>query len=90
MELLDAEKLIEDYEKIYSKFSWPHKQRQPMNHNNTLVLLKLLLSADSSAAQCKKLKEEVEQFNAEVAVQFKPCKMVRASPYLLAENLFKH
>lgn len=90
MELLDAEKLIEDYEKIYSKFSWPHKQRQPMNHNNTLVLLKLLLSADSSAAQCKKLKEEVEQFNAEVAVQFKPCKMVRASPYLLAKNLFKH
>lgn len=50
-----------------------------MNHNNTLVLLKLLLSADSSAAQCKKLKEEVEQFNAEVSIKFKPSKMVSSS-----------
>jgi len=79
-ELLEAEKIISHYE---SSFIDPSTSLEitniQFNYNNYLVLLKLLLSADRSAAQCNKLKDDIEQYNIEAYKYLEPIKMVRAS-----------
>lgn len=76
-ELLEAEKVISHYETTYlchpnsSTFS-----NMQFKHSNYLVFLKLLLSADRSAAQCNNLKVDIEQYNIEAYKRLEPIKLI--------------
>ncbi|KAL7728513.1 hypothetical protein ACLKA6_012527 [Drosophila palustris] len=69
-DLLEAEKVISYFETSMSLKCLKYE------HSNYLVLLKLLLSADRSAAQCNKLKDEIEQYNNETCKQLEPVKLI--------------
>lgn len=77
-ELLEAEKIISHYESFRVDPSTSLKFTNiQFNYSNYLDLLKLLLSADRSAAQCNKLKDEIEQYNTEAYERLEPIKLVR-------------
>ncbi|XP_034486345.1 uncharacterized protein LOC117790845 [Drosophila innubila] len=76
-ELLEAEKIISHYESSYvdasTSLTFTNIQ---FKYSNYLVLLKLLLSADRSAAQCNKLKDDIEQYNIEAYKYLEPIKLI--------------
>ncbi|KAH8414045.1 hypothetical protein KR222_003368, partial [Zaprionus bogoriensis] len=76
MELLEAEKMITNFESNSKYAQRPHPADMTFRYSSTLVLLKLLLSADHSMAQCNKLKDEIEHYNTEAFKRYEPCKTV--------------
>ncbi|XP_064554618.1 uncharacterized protein LOC135439758 isoform X2 [Drosophila montana] len=74
-DLLNVEKTILRYEASYIDFS---KGPDPirLRPSSYLVFLKLLLSADCSAAQCKNLREELDQYNNEALERLDSPKLI--------------
>ncbi|KAH8360248.1 hypothetical protein KR093_011472, partial [Drosophila rubida] len=76
-ELLEAEKIISTCELSYvDPLKCPRFTTMPFKHSSFLMLMKLLLSADRSAAQANALKADVEHFNIEVDSHLEPIKMI--------------
>ncbi|XP_034112315.2 uncharacterized protein LOC117573316 [Drosophila albomicans] len=76
-ELVQAERVISHCEAMYmDPMKCPKFNTMPFKHSCFLVLMKLLLSADRSAAQANLLKAEIERFNTEAGSHLEPINMI--------------
>ncbi|KAH8312479.1 hypothetical protein KR044_010994, partial [Drosophila immigrans] len=76
-ELLQAEKVILCCEASYrAPMKSPMFTTMPFKYSSFLVLMKLLLSADRTAAQANVLKAEIQHYNEEAIAHLEPINMI--------------